>query len=267
MPVITKINVPKKSPGKRAVYLDGVWGFNVSDRVAERCGLVAGMTVSAEEVEKIKGMQGQQKVVDKALAIVSKRMHSQSELEKKLVKAEYSAEQIASAVETLTRLGYLDDLRFAKAKATGAAEFRKYGKRRAGLELVKAGVEKETARQAIEAVYEVRDSGQVARELAKKKAPSLIKLGKLVAQRRLTGMLLRRGFSFEEIKPVIQEVLGDVQETVASDRVAEGKPRGQDAPATKTAKDNKAAEARSWRGEILAHHVKREKPKSKWRRR
>lgn len=264
MAVITKINVPKKSPHKRAVYLDEKWAFNVTEKIVERCKLVVGMTVSAEEVEKIKGMQGQQKVVDKALAILSKRLHSRAELEKKLVKAEYSAEQVASAIETVTRLGYLDDLRFAKAKATGAAEFRKYGKRRAGMELVKAGVERETARKAIEAVYEVRDSEKVARELAAKKAPSLMKLGKLVAQRRLTGMLLRRGFSFDEIKPVIQEVLGGVQERVVEEKGGGG---STDTHATDGADGVPAPAPRNWREGLLGHHVKREKPKSKWRRR
>ena len=47
----------------------------------------------------------------------------------------------------------------------------------------------------------------MARELALKQAPRLRKLDPLVAKRRLVGMLQRRGFDFETIKPVIDEVL------------------------------------------------------------
>ncbi len=66
----------------------------------------------------------------------------------------------------------------------------------------------ETARRALEDVYETHDSMAVARQLAEKKAPSLRRLDPVVARRRLVGMLLRRGFTYDDIRPVIDEVLG-----------------------------------------------------------
>jgi SOS response regulatory protein OraA/RecX len=52
----------------------------------------------------------------------------------------------------------------------------------------------------------------VARELARKKAPSLKRLDSHTARRRLYGLLLRRGFNYEEIRPVVEEVLGAEEE-------------------------------------------------------
>ena len=40
-------------------------------------------------------------------------------------------------------------------------------------------------------------------------AARLKKLDPLVARRRLVGMLQRRGFEYEAIKPVVDEVLGN----------------------------------------------------------
>ena len=76
------------------------------------------------------------------------------------------------------------------------------------MELIKAGVKKDVADAALNDVYEKTDSTAAARMLAEKKAGSLKKLEPVVARRRLAGMLMRRGFDYETIKPVIDQVLG-----------------------------------------------------------
>jgi regulatory protein len=79
------------------------------------------------------------------------------------------------------------------------------------VELFKAGVTGETARRAVEDVYEITDSTGIARALAMKQAPRLRKLDPIVARRRLVGMLQRRGFDYDSIRPVVDEVLGREQ--------------------------------------------------------
>lgn len=263
MPRITKIAIPAKSPRKRSIHLDGKWAFNCLANVVERFKLVIGMDLTDAELEKVKGAETQQKALDKGLAILSKRLHSTAEIRTKLSKAKYSPDQVESAIVQLTRLGYLDDARFAKSKASAAAEYRKHGRRRAYVELIKSGVEKETARRTSEEVYEAHDSLKVARELAAKKAPSLLRLDRQTARRRLTGMLLRRGFNFDEIKPVLDEVLG-------ADQIAQ--PAEPINPSTGEVLDPDAqpdAEPPSdWRSGLLSHHHRgKEKKQSKWGRR
>jgi regulatory protein len=74
--------------------------------------------------------------------------------------------------------------------------------------LLKAGVSGEVADKALDQVYDATDSLSAARELATKKTPALKKLDRQVARRRLIGMLQRRGFDYDDIKPVVDEVLG-----------------------------------------------------------
>ena len=75
-------------------------------------------------------------------------------------------------------------------------------------ELLKSGVKGEVARRALDYVYDSHDALAVARELAHKQAPRLKRLDPLIARRRLLGMLQRRGFDYEDIRPVLDEVLG-----------------------------------------------------------
>ena len=100
------------------------------------------------------------------------------------------------------------DEQFAKTKALSAAQHKHYGRRRASIALRQAGVSGAVADRALDDVYGSHDSTAVARRLAEKQAPRLRKLEPVVARRRLVGMLQRRGFDYESIKPVVDEVLG-----------------------------------------------------------
>ena len=79
-------------------------------------------------------------------------------------------------------------------------------------EAVASAVDAWLAERALNDVYSESGVGadqlSTARELARKKLPSLQRLDPVAAKRRLVGMLQRRGFDYETIKPVIEEVLG-----------------------------------------------------------
>ncbi|MBV8780626.1 MAG: regulatory protein RecX [Phycisphaerae bacterium] len=168
-------------------------------------------------IAKIQLGEVKQECFDAAIRLLESRLHSRAELQRKLGRKEFGGVVIGAVLDDLTRLNYIDDARFAATKALTAAQRKQHGPRRAMLELAKAGVTGETARRAVENVYEVTDSLFIARQLAQKRAERLRKLDPIVARRRLAGMLLRRGFEYETIRPVIDEVLGDVQDGTSSD--------------------------------------------------
>jgi regulatory protein len=208
MPVITKIAEQKRRPNRRNIHLDGAFAFGVNLNIVARFRLREGMSLTSEQVTEIERGEVRQEAFDHATKLLGQRLHSRAELHKKLMRREYGERIVEDVLNALERLGYIDDKRFATAKALSAAQHKHHGKRRAAVELIKAGVKGETARRAIEDVYEAHDSMAVARQLAAKKAPALRKLDPIVARRRLAGMLLRRGFTYEDIRPVIDEVLG-----------------------------------------------------------
>ncbi len=205
---ITKITEQKRRPNRRNIFLDGKFAFGVNLNVVAKFRLREGQTISDEQVADIQQGELRQEVFDKALSFLEIRLHSHSELRRKLILREYGPAVIDAVLADLVRLDYVDDARFAKVKARYAAERKSQGRNRAMVELLKKGVDRTTANRALEEVYESHDSMAVARRLAEKQSARLLKLDPATARRRLTGMLLRRGFDYDAIRPVVEAVLG-----------------------------------------------------------
>jgi regulatory protein len=209
MPLISKIVEQKRRPNRRSIYLDGRFAFGCNVNVVARFRLREGMTLAEAQIREIQLGEVKQEALDAALKLLSMRLHSRAELLRKLKCREWGDEVLDAVMEDLERLGYLDDARFAQAKSLSLAEHKKHGRRRAMQELRKAGVTTDVAEQALARVYDSHDTLAVARALAAKQAPRLKRLDPIVARRRLIGMLQRRGFDYDEIKPVVDEVLSD----------------------------------------------------------
>jgi regulatory protein len=208
VPTITRISEQKRRPNRRNVYLDGLFAFGCNLNVVAKFKLREGISLTEEQLRLIQHGEVKQECFDRAMEALGSRLHSRSELHKKLMRREYGEEVVDAVLDDLARMGYVDDQRFAKTKALSAAQHKQHGRRRAFMELRKAGVSGDVADKALADVYSEHDSAAVARRLAEKQAPRLKKLDPTVARRRLVGMLQRRGFDYDAIKPVVDEVLG-----------------------------------------------------------
>lgn len=208
MPLISRIIEQKRRANRRSVYLDGKFAFGCNQNVVVRFKLKEGLNLSTEQLTAILQGTVRQECFDAAMKFLERRLHSRDELSRKLIRKEYTPEMVNDVLADLQRMGYVNDEQFAKTNAEAAAQHRKHGKRRAMVELLKKGVDRETARSAVEEVYDTTDSLAIARQLAQKKAGSLRRLDPTVARRRLAGMLARRGFEYDVVKPVIDEVIG-----------------------------------------------------------
>ena len=208
MPTVTRITEQKRNPNRRNVFLDGSFAFGCNVNVVARFRLRAGVQLTPDQVREIEYGEVKQECFDAAMQFLQARLHSRAELYKKLARREWGDAVIDVVLEDLARLGYLDDERFAKTKALSAAQHKQHGRRRAFLELIRSGVKGDVADRALDEVYTDADTLAVARDLAQKQAPRLRQLDPIVARRRLVGMLQRRGFDYDDIRPVVDEVLG-----------------------------------------------------------
>ena len=211
MPTITRISEQKRRANRRNIHLDGSFAFGCNVNVVAKFRLREGMTLSEEQVREIQLGEVRQECFDGAIRLLESRLQSAAEMRRKLMRKEFGQTIVDTVIADLTRLGYLDDERFAKAKALAAAEHKQHGQRRAKVELLKAGVRSDVADKVLADVYESTDTLASARALAEKQAPRLKKLDPQVARRRLVGMLQRRGFDYDDIKPVVEHVLGEGQ--------------------------------------------------------
>jgi len=209
VPTITKITEQKRRANRRNVHLDGRFAFGCSANVVAKFRLREGVNLTDEQVRAIEQGQVRQECFDAAMKLLERRLHARAELQRKLQRREFGESVVGAVLDDLTRLGYINDAQFAKAKALSAVQHKQHGRRRAYVELMRSGVDHTTAGRAVEDVYDTTDSLAIARRLAQKQAPRLRRLDPLVARRRLAGMLLRRGFEYQTVRPVIDEVLGD----------------------------------------------------------
>jgi regulatory protein len=151
-----------------------------------------------------------------ALRALAARPRSEAELRARLARAELSAEA-DDTVAWLSRLGYLDDAAFARARARGLIADGKAGPRLAERRLRAAGIPEGAAREAVrEALQEAAGAGggnaEVAhcRALAERrvKGVALTALDER-ARARLARWLLGRGFA----GPVVARVVGAFDDT------------------------------------------------------
>jgi regulatory protein len=133
--------------------------------------------------------------LDRAVRALARRDHSTQGLRAKLERAGVSEGAQADAVETLTRVGYLDDARFALDRAAFLAG-RGYGDDWIRADLEAQGVAQQPAEQAVRAL-------QPERERARLQAA---RLGGGV---RAARALARRGFTEEALEAVVAEAIAD----------------------------------------------------------
>ena len=136
-------------------------------------------------------------IYNKALAIISRREHSQKELIDKLAKKYDILELINLVLHNHIEKNLLNDLRFSQAYVV-ARKRKGFGPKKIGYELVSRGVNENTASEVIDA-----EGGW--NEAALKAFNKKFKAGigeDFMEQNKQKAFLQNRGFSFEEIDSV-----------------------------------------------------------------
>ena len=204
MPTITQIKETKK--GRLALFLDGEFAFSLDEDTFAAAALHEEDEVEEWRLEELRKQSDTRKALDKAMDLLSLRDHAAGELYQKLCR-KFDGPSAAYAVAKAQELGLLDDAAFARRRA--AELLRKRKSRRASLDdLAAKGVDRDTAAEAVEALY--ADEEQDPELTAAAQLVQRHYAAKLAAGRRdqVAAALARRGFSHA----VIRQVLENAQE-------------------------------------------------------
>ena len=129
---------------------------------------------------------------DRALRLLGVRDRSRRELEVRLLRAGFEQEEIDRALEDLAGAGLIDDERFAAAVVEHAMSGRLSGRRAVMTGLLSKGVDRGLAERALGRLTGTEEAR--AEALASRQAHRLRALEPAVAFRRLSSLLIRRGF-------------------------------------------------------------------------
>jgi regulatory protein len=134
------------------------------------------------------------------------RPRSRKELADKLQDKEFTGTMITAVLEHVTRLGYLDDEKFAAQWAASRVRSRGFGRRRLEQELRIKGISSNIIKDTLNTLFEEAPEAETARKEADKKLRTLTRFEPEVRRRRLAGFLERKGFSSEIIRGILHVV-------------------------------------------------------------
>ena len=202
---ITKIEVQKKHPHRRSIFLDGEFFKGVDEGVVVRLGLKKDQDIDEKRIHEILLSEEKRKAKDYGLNLLSFRGRSIGEMRQRLEERGFDEEIVGSVVKELKKMEFLDDLKFAREWVRSRMEGSPKGSYGLRLELQEKKVSDVIIHVVLEEYSEKYDEREVARTLAMKRMRVLANKERGVIQGRLADFLTRRGFSYNVIKDVVHE--------------------------------------------------------------
>lgn len=138
---------------------------------------------------------------DKALRLLEFRSHSERELSDKLKRAGAKEEDIDEILEFCRNYGFLDDRKYAIAKAKDLKNLKKYDKRRIKSELYSKGIDAEYVEEAVS--YLDEDEEDMLLPLVEKRLKGDFEKKNID---KCIRYFMYRGYGFSDIKNCIDNI-------------------------------------------------------------
>ena len=202
---ITRIEAQRKNPRRRSVFLDGKFAFGLDEEVVVRLGLEKGADLTELKIKEILSQKAENEAKNAALRFLSFRRRTEKEIRDKLKGKGFDEKSIKSTIDKLKGYDLINDSEFATAWVKERLAYKPRGKKLLRQELWKKGIKKEIIDQVTDELCQHEDKS--ALELLEKIKGRYKNLEPRVARRRMYGLLLRRGFSYEAVNHALQSVL------------------------------------------------------------
>jgi len=202
------IKVVKKGKSDVAIHFDNDSILFLAVEVFLKSGLKKGDEISEDRFSLLIEKNKLFHIKQRAFRLLGSRMHSASELRRKLWNKDYEQKLIDEVIEDLQKNGYLDDIEFIRAFVAEKIKSKNWSIKKIKAELFKRGI-------ATKLIDEMFSEGQTesdlesAMKLAKKKYEVLMKrnLEPKELRNKLSTYLFSRGFDYDLIKEICNKLL------------------------------------------------------------
>lgn len=174
-----------------------------ADTVAAR-GLHVGDTFAAATLGDWQRDDSNRLAVETGLNLISYRPRSAKEVSDHLRRKSFAEAARDHAIHRLQELGYLDDAEFARFWVESRMAHRPRGKRALAWELREKGIADAIIEDALARI--ASDETAVARAAAHKRAATIATADYDTFRRKLGTFLARRGFSYEVVEQVVEDL-------------------------------------------------------------
>lgn len=200
--IITALETQKRNPDRLNVYLDNVFAFGISKFVA--AWLSVGQRISEEKLQELTKRNEYEKAYQTALSYIGYKDRTKFEVKTRLEKAGFPSEFIQKTISELEDKEYINDLRFAQHWVEIRSETKPRGRYLLSLELKKKGVVESIIKDVL---TNIPDEEDLAREFGEKYMRKLSDVDRKVFVKKMTGALMRKGFSYSVTKEIIGNLL------------------------------------------------------------
>ena len=204
---ITEIKVQKRNPERVNIYLDGEYAFGLSRIVA--AWLHSGQRLNEEKIKALCDEDGDEVAYQKALILINHRQRTSKEISQRLTEKGFSSSQIEGVLLRLERAGLVEDAKYAQMWVENRNSFHPRSQRLMRLELLQKGVANEEIDKALAVSA---DDAELATQAAMQQIRKYANLEWADFRKKLSAFLLRRGFSYGTVAPVVRSVWDSVKD-------------------------------------------------------
>lgn len=207
---VTRLVAQKKNPMRLSVYLDGSYAFGIHQDVLIRHTLTIGQHLDVPKQEALLADDALARAKSLAMHYLGSKARTTHEVRQKLERKGFGADTCERVLARIAELGYLDDADYARRYAESRFRSKGYGPQRIRQELRRRGIMGEIAEAALAELLEEVDPLDAAREQAAKRWNRLAsETDRRKRRKKLGDFLVRRGFGFDTIRQVTDELERD----------------------------------------------------------
>lgn len=204
---ITALGFKEGSMQRMVVWIEEEYSFELSVEEVRNAELSEGDELTVERQQKLIEQDKLQDAKSVALNYISYKPRTKYEVRRRLEREEYPENLIEDVIAYLESLEYLDDHSYARLFAEERFSSKGYGPYRVRQDLRKRGVKSDIIDQALGEVFDRVSVKEEALRQAKKRWPRLsYEEDPRKRKKKLSDFLARRGYPFEVIRGVIEEV-------------------------------------------------------------
>ena len=194
---IKEVKPSQRKKGRFLVILEDGDILRITEEELLRFGLRSGEELEEETLETLRSSAKTSQVKAQAAGMIGRRALSKSELQRRLIRGGAAEADAQAAADWLEDIGAVDDPAYAAAVVRDYGR-RGYGPARIREELRRRGVPRELWEVALE---ELPDSEDILDDLIRKRCRGDLSDPREV--KRLSDGLLRRGFSWSQVKEAL----------------------------------------------------------------
>jgi regulatory protein len=192
--VITSVERNPKKKGTLGIYVDGQYGFSISEEDFLRLNLYEYKEITKDEINHIKNEINFRRAKSQAVRYLSSKLRSEKEIRIKLENDGFDDNAIDRAIGELKSLGYINDRLYVQKYIYDRSKLKPKSKKLIKLELAAKGISEDIINEELDD-WKV-DEVLVAEGLIKRKFGKY-DLSDEKILKRIYSFLKHRGFSYE----------------------------------------------------------------------